>query len=834
FRCLTCSGDHAWCRACILEAHKSLPFHKMQQWNGKCFGDTSLMQMGYLWHMGHGGRPCPSSQGSWEWEDLDVHIDKQGEGTGSHIASETSPPTMSLTIIHSTGVFTHNILWCHCPGSLQQYLQLLKAGLFPASISWPRTAFTFDALDNFLIDALECKTSASSFFQKLRRLTNNAFPDTVPDRYRELMRVSRQWRDLMNRKHFGFGHSSLVKPGPGNLALFCAACPQPGINMPLHWQHNWLIMQRYVVDGNFTAQHMNMRQPHLNVSLSDGLGYMVTEAGYQAHLSSVMESKDRSSCSNHRAVNAANTNRSNLRATGVAATACARHGCFVPHAVVDFQKGECHMNVDYSICNAINHHSHDIDTSLIIYDVGCQWCIHFAERLDLVNILFLITESINHDRTVKTLLKKYKRAIKGINDTKSPFDELTHSLDDEKIAIWKMMKRRLWRNEGNILTFISSRLIKVIHHYYSPTMAEIRLRLTEAENAKTGRLGTVSWIIQGINLEDAQDGLRSEFRHLPSDATAAQKATLQEKQQKLSARITAFHETADAMTEGIELEAGMVHKDDARFCWAEDEEHDWEAHVADLEDDSELVDDEISAEDMGLWIPSSVPHDQVTSAHLLALQAEELELRQGQANDCLEKIRLALGDKAVIYRQHFQSANSVWTGTRSKQEAQRCRIKIDKYVRSYQRARSAMERLGMDRESLETVYQEILAEQLSIDKEVTEENRFGQGSDKLAWFWRVNNGKKDQTDTWMDEFYRVNWLKAKARWNRWEEELSLVQHEMGWTVSWFKSQEEKWQLRWHQATKPGHQPYAHKQVLVWKAFAAEAEEKFKDKLLIMI
>ncbi|KAG1857639.1 hypothetical protein C8R48DRAFT_607105, partial [Suillus tomentosus] len=144
------------------------------------------------------------------------------------------------------------------------------------------------------------------------------------DRYCELMRVSRQWRDLMNRKRFGFGHDSLVKPGPGNLALFCAACPQPGINMLFHWQDNWLIMQRYVVDGNFTAQHMNMRQPHLDVSLSDGLGYLL----------------QKSSCSNHRAVNAANTNRSNLRATGVGATACARHGCFVPHAVVDFQKGE--------------------------------------------------------------------------------------------------------------------------------------------------------------------------------------------------------------------------------------------------------------------------------------------------------------------------------------------------------------------------------------------------------------------------------------------------------------------------------------------------------------
>ncbi|KAG1801986.1 uncharacterized protein BJ212DRAFT_1246864, partial [Suillus subaureus] len=211
---------------------------------------------------------------------------------------------------------------------------------------------------------------------------------------------------------------------------------------------------------------------------------------------------------------------------------------------------------------------------------------------------------------------------------------------------------------------------------------------------------------------------------------------------------------------------------------------------------------------------------------LLALQAEELELRKGQANDCLERIQLALGHKAIIYRQHFRSANSVWTGTRSKQEAQCCHIKIKKYVRSYQRARLAMERLGMDQDSLENIYQEILPEQLNIDKEVTEENRFGQGSDKLAWFWRVNGAKKSQKDAWMNEFYRMNWLKAKARWNRWEEELSLVQHEMGWTIGWFKHQEEKWHQWWNEAMKSGHQPYAYRQVLVWKAFVMEAEEKF--------
>jgi Kyakuja-Dileera-Zisupton transposase len=47
-----------------------------------------------------------------------------------------------------------------------------------------------------------------------------------------------------------------------------------------------------------------------------------------------------STCANHKAVNQANANRRNLEATGVGACACARHGCFVPHSVVDFQKGE--------------------------------------------------------------------------------------------------------------------------------------------------------------------------------------------------------------------------------------------------------------------------------------------------------------------------------------------------------------------------------------------------------------------------------------------------------------------------------------------------------------
>src|SRR5882724_12812609 len=53
-------------------------------------------------------------------------------------------------------------------------------GLFSASVIRPKTAFTFDVLDHFYIDAMECKTAGWSFFQNLSRFTNNAAPASVP------------------------------------------------------------------------------------------------------------------------------------------------------------------------------------------------------------------------------------------------------------------------------------------------------------------------------------------------------------------------------------------------------------------------------------------------------------------------------------------------------------------------------------------------------------------------------------------------------------------------------------------------------------------------------
>ncbi|KAG1727388.1 uncharacterized protein EDB91DRAFT_1253947 [Suillus paluster] len=222
-------------------------------------------------------------------------------------------------------------------------LQMFRHGFFPASFNKPKTLFTFRVLDDFLLDNLECGTLAMNYYSKLRQMTSNMFPHLVPvmlyhsskghyidkacgkDRYRELMRVTRQWRQLKAMKWHGFGHRS-DNPNAGDLALFCPACPQPGINVSLSGDESldeWKYTRSFVMDGNFKAKHLHPMKPFDEVWLSDGLGFMVGKDRYKKHLAEAADTLEKSSCSNHRAVNQANAARHKLESTGIGGVACA-------------------------------------------------------------------------------------------------------------------------------------------------------------------------------------------------------------------------------------------------------------------------------------------------------------------------------------------------------------------------------------------------------------------------------------------------------------------------------------------------------------------------------
>uniref|UniRef100_A0A8H8CEU4 CxC2-like cysteine cluster KDZ transposase-associated domain-containing protein n=2 Tax=Psilocybe cubensis TaxID=181762 RepID=A0A8H8CEU4_PSICU len=259
-------------------------------------------------------------------------------------------------IVHTSGVHYLPVRTCTCrsvrlPSIDLQYLEM---GLFAASFENVQTVFTVEVLEDFRMDNLECKTSAYQYYQKLRRLTSPAFPKKVLNRYRELRRLSREYRDLVLRRQYGEGHTrEAVVPyyrhchdsspermginvsdpidggsdspsqevgmstdpslghggldGPpvpqmtrtedhpevedrrGKLALFCPACPQPGINLPDTWiddadRQVLVILQGYVADGNFKADHLNQKNEGDDVWLSVGEGYMTAPGPYKEHI----------------------------------------------------------------------------------------------------------------------------------------------------------------------------------------------------------------------------------------------------------------------------------------------------------------------------------------------------------------------------------------------------------------------------------------------------------------------------------------------------------------------------------------------------------------------
>jgi hypothetical protein len=189
YRCHDCFGSNIWCGPCCISAHKSLPFHRVQEWNGGFFERSDLLTHGLTLDLRHYPDDCPSVQFSTETDmlfDLDISDDSDEFTDGNRPFADSESATSvgsqsTLIIVSSTGIFKRTVRWCHCARTPAQYLQLLlRARLFPASFKNPKTAFTFEVLDHFQIDALECKTAAMNFMSKIRRITNEALPSDVP------------------------------------------------------------------------------------------------------------------------------------------------------------------------------------------------------------------------------------------------------------------------------------------------------------------------------------------------------------------------------------------------------------------------------------------------------------------------------------------------------------------------------------------------------------------------------------------------------------------------------------------------------------------------------
>ncbi|KAG2351195.1 hypothetical protein BDR07DRAFT_1502284 [Suillus spraguei] len=201
--------------------------------------------------------------------------------------------------------------------------------------------------------------------------------------------------------------------------------------------------------------------------------------------------------------------------------------------------------------------------------------------------------------------------------------KLTKSPNWANVQKWKKEAELAALDCGELLDIYQLKMDK------APTMAEIRLRLTENKLSTNGRTGAVTWLIEGINIENAQDALHSSIKQLPEDPTASQRTLMEEKRQKLLSCINKFHKTALVMTNGMELEGGEgLHQDDPELCLEEADGSNFpgieelgEDSILDLRDDADSP-----AEVAELWMPSWGTSDQIMNDVVIQLCQEGLEL----------------------------------------------------------------------------------------------------------------------------------------------------------------------------------------------------------------
>ncbi|KAG1800198.1 uncharacterized protein HD556DRAFT_1341629 [Suillus plorans] len=640
-----------------------------------------------------------------------------------------------MVIVDKSRVYRLEVRCCDCPNAMSPDIQM------------PKTVFTFRVLDDFLLDSLECGTSAINYYSKLQQMTSSMFPHLVPDRYRELMRVARQWRQLKTMKWHGFGHRS-DNPSTGELALFCPACPQPGINVLLSEDgslDDWKYTRSFVMDGNFKAEHLHPIKPFDEVWLSDGLRFMVGKDRYKMHLAEAADMVEKSSCNNHRAVNQANAARHKLESTGIGGVACAQHGCFVPHSMVDFQKGKRQINMDYTLCEASQHNMEGITRAVTFYDINCQYNKHFRVRVDrsrflemaqqltiipgiglwhvhghqdscyvqyasnfiegigridgeIMETLWARLNLISSAAWGMTLCRKYKLARNGISESGKAFDRLDEAAPAHLKTEWLARERIAQSSRLNDPAVMDEYEINIKK---APSKKEIELRLLEegnAHNAAPSRRSVATWISMGLAIEEAQIALLIEVQRIGRRSTETQRLDIAHQHDRLQGQIDGF--TRSALThlgEGFD---------------ADDEPDNLNVDILDDLDDDLADFTEISH----TWTNSPELTVIPLPLNLGDLIPLEMSLHEGQANDALHNLQIYLCNKAILFRTTVRQAKSQALKTRAWSQ-------VTSVI--YTKTRKQMMKLEPGQDQLQK-YKPLLCEQLKISTAVGDPNARGQ------------------------------------------------------------------------------------------------------------
>ncbi|KAF8069134.1 hypothetical protein FPV67DRAFT_1415501 [Lyophyllum atratum] len=816
YRCIDCLFGRLLCTECMVSSHACIPLHRIEQWNGFFFERVTLKNLGFRIQLNH--RP------------------------GQRCVNAKPAVADDFVIIDSYGIHEVGLDFCRCEQAIDDPLQLLRARLYPATGTHPRTATTFNCLKHFHLLSFESKSSGYEFFNTVTRETDNTGLIGHRDRLDEFMRMVRQWRNLKMLKRSGIGNEpdGINATKPGQCAVLCPACPQPGINLPPNWEmapedKKFLYALFVGMDANFRLKRKLVSSEERDPSLGGGWAFFVEEQGYKEYLEARWDQKqDRSDCVSHDAVNKPDREARGLAASGAGTIDCSRHDFKRPLGVGDLQKGERYLNMDYLFFSSLRDTG--VQTIVVSYDIVCQWHKNLKERMLSYPHELHMSGSVKY---ISFLVPKFHlpahiedcnilysfNLVKGVGRTDgeapergwaniNPIAQSTKEMGpgarrdtlDDHFNDWNWKK---------IIQF-GVRLLNKLKEA-TPARLEHQTALRDLESAippqviKTWGDAVNGWerdswkpdpppnpyksnsklmSERDVRLELAQEVAAKEgasdrddpehaHEHHPT-VMIANGLALGEEQRKLAADSTdlGLHPTANQLSNLLERSNQLRRK---ISTWIEVQvlflPEAARQRAKALQKAGPNGLPSTKAQDIALWLPSELKKEGIIVNE--TLQAYEWRLREGQANDALEEVRRVLRLRSHLYTHKDRYTRGVKANTRANVAITTANEAIKRAANRYRRAREALIILSKGRQV--PVWETTLRGLKDTDIRSLSEGLFGEteGSKTTSWIWSAPGVVvDDDADPVLNDGLRIEWCRTRARAMRWAEEVELVQEEM--------------------------------------------------------
>ncbi|KAI9070330.1 hypothetical protein FKP32DRAFT_1558146, partial [Trametes sanguinea] len=520
-----------------------------------------------------------------------------------------------------------------------------------------------------------------------------------------------------------------------------------------------------------------------------------------------------------------------------------RHEFWLAQGIGDLQKGERYVNMDYIFVSAMREYL--FVNKIVSYDIACQWSKSILERISKFpshvqipipkgSISYVIPKlhfrshiqqghspySLNYLRGAGrtdgegverrwwdiqpiaastkvmgpgqrqgvledhwgyanwrkradmpwALRDRLKAALAAYAEHAALFETLTKSLRPDNISAWTQQieawEADPWEQDDPYVA-VSNGL----------TEAETVQELTLEEQKTSATAGYVAlhdvsplgFIAMGLQLEDQKIALKADAK----TATPSKLLGLHERRNALRRKIQKLRDL-----QAIYMPAALP-------LLADDPA---------AQTDIELI------EDVRIGLPSEIHAAHRALAGTPRLQEMEARLREAQCRDALQEIRNRLHIINHLYRYKQANVRHQGPNTRVRADLASQDERKARAVDKYRRARRAMLTLSgpgewegrfrrledKDVRGLEEDDPDALAKR---KRKRGDDPGPAEGHRTMSWIWNASDAHGSDS---LADSLRVEWLKARARTMRWEEETRLLPEEMVRVLRTYKYEEMEW------------------------------------------